>query len=151
VIPRLEGDVAEWTVKPQFWCKYAVGWDKWWVKFGVDKRTKIGRIYEWVNEGTATYVGGDPYPIVPVNAQVLAFKIPHYPKTLPGFAGVGPFVVLDQGTVEQTDVRTKKVMHRGIRPRYFTKSLKRELSERGRVGGFRSVTDAAVKRGFRKL
>lgn len=148
---RLSADVANWEHQPKFWCRRAVGWKKWWVAFGYDQRTKAGQIFGWVDEGTATYIGKDKYPIVPKTKDALHFQVPHMPKTTPGIAGIGPAMVLQHGDVSRQDVFAQKVMHLGIRPRNLSKSLKRELSERTRPGGLRSVTDAAVKRGLRRL
>ena len=81
----------------------------------------------------------------------MKFPVPHMPKSLPGIAGIGPFRVLRHGDMTQVDVVTQKVMHPGIRPRDFSGSMRRELSERDRPGGMKSVTDAATKRAFRKI
>ena len=121
------------------------------MSFGYDRREKIGRIYGWVDKGTATYIGGSKYPIVPVRAKALKFPVPHMPKSLPGITGIGPSVVLSHGNAKQVDVLAKKVMHPGIRPRDFSKSMRRELAERDRPGSMKSVTDAAVKRAYRKI
>ena len=144
-------DVSEWSSKPRFWCKHTVGTQKWRVTFGYDRRQKIGKIYAWVDKGTATHAGGTEYPIVPVRARALKFPVPNMPKTLPGIPGIGPAKVMSHGGIKQTEVVTKKVMHPGIRPRDFSGSMRRELAERDRPGSMKSVTDAAVKRAFRKI
>jgi len=105
-----------------------------------------------VDQGTATYVGGSKYPITPnPPKKALAFPYPTPIKTTPGIPGVGPGLVRLQGAVERGMVVVKKVMHPGIRPRYFLKSLLDELNSRTRPGGLRSTTDAAVKRAWRKV
>lgn len=105
-----------------------------------------------MDEGTGIYVGGSAYPITPKKADMLVFTVPTPIKTTPGIPGIGPGLRRVQGGVGQgVVVHTKKVMHKGIRPRHFSKSLKDMLSQRTRPGGIRSTTDAAVKRAFRKL
>lgn len=104
-----------------------------------------------VDKGTATYVGGTKYPIVPKIKSMLAFEYPTPVKTTPGIPGIGPGLVRMQGGVERGVVFTKKVMHSGIRPRHFQKSLLKTLNSRTRPGGLRSTTDAAVKRAWRRI
>jgi len=105
-----------------------------------------------VDRGTATYVGGVAYPITPnPPRKALAFTYPTPIKTTPGIPGIGPGLVRLQGGVERGVVVVKKVMHRGIRPRHFQRSLLDELNSRTRPGGLRSTTDAAVKRAWRKV
>jgi len=115
-------------------------------------RAKAGKIYGMVNEGTGTYVGRSSYPIVPKVKKALKFIVPTPIKTTPGIAGIGPGIVRMQGAVTRGAVIVKKVKaHPGIRPRKFTESLRAFLNSRTRPGGLRSTTDAAVKRGFRKI
>lgn len=104
-----------------------------------------------VDLGTGTYVGGAKYPIVPKTKSVLAFEYPTPVKTTPGIPGIGPGLVRMQGGVGRGVVFTKKVMHPGIRPRYFRESLLKVLNSRTRPGGLRSTTDAAVKRAWRRI
>lgn len=155
ILPRLEADVAEWDHKPQFWCRRAVGWKKWWIAFGYDGQTAAGRIYGFVDSGTGFNAGKGPkYPIFPRNTGenlVLHFKVPTPVKSTPGISGIGPGLVLSSGIAAQADVFAKSVLHPGITPRDFTKSLRRELAQRNRPGGFRSTIDAAVKRALRKV
>lgn len=149
-MPRLEADVATWVNKPRFWCRYAAG-KVWWIRFGYDRRTKAGRIYTYVDRGTASYAGGSPYTIRPRRASALSFVVPHKPKTTPGIVGVGPGIVRAPGVVQQARVVTKKVTHPGVRPRNFQESLRDGLADRQKPGGFKSVTDAAVKRALRRI
>ena len=81
----------------------------------------------------------------------MKFPVPHMPKSLPGIVGIGPSVVVSHGNVTQADVMARKVMHPGIRPRDFSGSMRRQLGDRERPGGMKYITDAAVKRAFRKI
>ena len=148
----MKKDVADWGHQPKFWCRFAVGWKAWWIRFGYDRRTKAGKIYGMVDKGTATHIGRSSYPIVPKIKKALRFIVPTPVKTTPGIAGIGPGLVRMQGAVARGAVIVKKVKaHPGIRPREFTESLRAFLNSRTRPGGLRSTTDAAVKRGFRKI
>jgi hypothetical protein len=152
MIARLEKDIDEWAAKPDFQSRIEVGDKRWMVSVRYDKDTDIGTIYMWVDEGTAEAGGkGSKYPIVPVNAKALKFTVPNMPKTRPNVIAGIPGVVMAQGNATVMDVYSQKVMHPGITPRNFTKSLREEYMQREKVGGFRSVTEAAIKRGTRKI
>jgi hypothetical protein len=149
-IKILKRDIATWNTKPEFKYRVAAGEKIWYVSISVDKKTKAGRIYDYVDRGTGKNAGkGGLYPIYPRNTKALKFDVPTPTKSTPGIAGI-PGTVLASGISQQETVFSKKVMHPGIRPRNFTKSLKRVLNNREQVKGFRSVTEAAIKRGLRK-
>lgn len=152
MIARLEKDIDDWAAKPDFQYRVEVGDKRWMVSIRYDKDTDIGRIYMWVDEGTAEAGGkGEKYPIVPVNAAALHFTVPNMPKTRANVVAGMPGIVWAHGHATIEDVYRKKVMHPGITPRNFTKSLRDEYKQREKVGGFRSVTEAAIKRGIRKI
>ena len=145
--------MSDWEHRPRFWCRYAVGWKEWRVAFGFDGRTVAGRIYRWVDQGTGErHISGmgHSYVIVPKNAKALHFFTPTPTKTTPGIRGIGPGIVMQYNATPE-EVFTKKVVHPGIQPRDFSRTLRDMLNQRNRPGGFRSVTDAAVKRAMRKL
>lgn len=153
IVQRLLQDIESWNGQPEFKVRVEVGNKKWYIAVSYDSTEGIGEIYRWVDEGTGEAAGhGGKYPIVPMNADVLKFEIPNNPKTVPDVGGFGVFgIVLESGIVELGEVFAGKVMHPGIRPRNFTKSLKDDLKQRDRPGGFRSVTEAAIKRGKRQI
>ena len=152
MIERLKSDIVEWEKKPKFTFTVQVGEKRWGIWIHVDRKSPIGKIYRWVDEGTGQAAGhGGKYPIVPVHADALAFGVPNQPKTEPSLVSLRlPAVVLsDYG--KQTTIYKKKVMHPGIRPRFFTQSLRDEMKAPTRRGGFRMRTEAAIKRAKRKI
>lgn len=152
MIQRLLKDIEDWDGQPEFTSRVEVGDKRWMTSISYDKESDMGKIYMWVDEGTAEAGGkGGKYPIVPVHAYALRFTVPNMPKTVPNVIGGMPGIVMAQGDVEAKTLYRQKVMHPGITPRNFTKSLREEYMKRERVGGFRSVTEAAIKRGTRKI
>ena len=150
-IKRLQKDIATWEHQPEFRYKVAAGTKLWYISITYNSSTEAGQIYHYVDEGTGKNAGhGGKYPIVPKNAKALQFIVPSYIKSTPGVAGI-PGITLSGGSGKKELVTTKKVMHPGVRPRNFVKSLREELNDRGKSGSFKAVVDAAVKRGLRKL
>jgi len=151
IIPRLHNDVKDWEEKPTFKVEVAVDAGKWEIRAKVNRKNKIGKIYTWVDEGTAVRGGksSQPYPIVPKKSNKsgrLWFMYPTVPiKTNPNPAIPG-YPSSDTPVLRNPPA----VMHPGIYPRNFTKTLAEELSKRT-TGGFRSIIEAAVKRAFRKI
>lgn len=148
-IDMLKEDVVDWVEPPEFSYKITLGRDTWTFLIKYDKRTRGGMHYKFVDEGTAERGGKGPaYPIVAKNADVLAFYTPDYPKTAAVSGGRPKTGQSTEG--DQTLVLTEKVMHPGITPRKFTDSIRDKLKKRG-PKGFKNITDAAMKRGLRKL
>lgn len=145
----LRRDIESWSQQPTFMKTVNVGRQRWFISIRYDKTTKIGEIYGWVDRGTGERGGGEAYDIFPVNADVLHFTVPNFPKTVA--TGFGPGIVLQSLGGEVTDVFTDHVVHPGIEPRNFTQSMKDYYYERTRPGGFRSVTERSIKRGARKI
>lgn len=149
-VTQLQTDVKDWEHQPKFSSKATVSDKKWQLEVKVNRREKAGKIYNWVDQGTAARgnVPGQPYPIVPKKKNkkgMLEFWMPHSPKTMPnpeipGFPSNEPLHL----------VRTPAVMHPGIYPRNFTTVLKDKLKS-GKPGSFRNVVEAAVKRALRKI
>lgn len=156
MITRLNRDVASWRNKPEFKRKVIVNTKRWQLTITTDRRTKAGKIWTWVDEGTGER-GDDPageaYDIYPKHKKALAFNLPHIPKTIPAVLGGLdiPGIVLSSGNEDQTHVVRKHVHALGITPRHFSKSLKDEMKQRTRPGAFRSVTEAAIKRALRRI
>ena len=153
---RLELDIKEWSEAPEFIVKVRIGKKVWSMRITWDRGTGIGKIYGWVDEGTggAKSGTGETYPIDPKNAPVLQFTVPSFPKTVASpISGLSiPGIVLDPGIgLPEFNVFAGHVEHPGITPRRFTESLRVFLNDRERIGAFRSVTEAAIKRAFRKM
>lgn len=152
MIRRLEKDIEDWSHQPTFLKHVEAGRQRWLLSIRYDADSPAGKIYTYVDRGTGAAAGGETYPIVPKHADVLKFTVPDIPKTTVPISGIGvPGVVISSGITEQETVFTKRVEHPGITPRNFTKSLREWYSQRDRPGAFRSVTEAAVKRGSRKI
>src|SRR4030042_6973398 len=148
VIERLKRDLVTWEKKPKFSFNVQAGEKRWGIWVHYDKKSPIGQIYNWVDEGTGQAAGHGPkYPIVPVHADSLAFGVPNQPKTEPSAVSLRLPAVVMSGYGKQKTVYRQKVMHPGIRPRFFTQSLRDEMKSPTRVGGFRMRTEAAIKRG----
>ena len=143
---RMEQDVNDWDEQPKLSVDIAVDNQKWQIVGKVDKRSKIGKIYGWVDHGTASRGDqkGDPYVIRPRSRNgVLRFEMPHSPKSLPNPAIPGfPSKEPVHGVI------TQEVIHPGIYPRNFTKVIVEEYLGR-KPGSFKAVIDAAVKRAVR--
>jgi hypothetical protein len=151
IIATLLRDIQSWSEQPEFKKYVAVGKQRWWISIKYDQTTKIGMIYYWVDKGTGERGGGEPYDIFPVEADQLTFTVPHIPKTVPTEFGI-PGIVLQDFVSDSNTVHTNAVLdHPGIFPRNFTQSLQDYYMYGRRPGGFRSVTDAAIKRGARKI
>ena len=141
--------LGAWEEVPKFSVETTVNEKRWEIRVKVDKRSKIGKIFGWVDKGTASrgLKGGKPYSITPhKQGGKLSFVAPIMPKTFPS----PPITGFPRRGTPTLQVRDE-VMHPGIYPRNFSKDLSDEMKDRKRVGGFRSVTEAAVKRAFRDI
>jgi len=151
IITTLENDIASWSEKPTFKSTVNVGTKRWFVSVRYDKTTRIGEIYGWVDKGTGERGGGQAYDIFPKQADALRFTVPHQPKTVATDFGI-PGIVFQNAPTEFETVNVEAIYgHKGIAPRNFTQSIKDYYGARTRPGGFRSVTEAAVKRGARRI
>jgi hypothetical protein len=141
----MEKDVEDWDEKPEFKTDVTVNNARWQISGKTDKRTKMGKIYTYVDKGTAQRGGhGSPYPIMPKNKKgMLRFSMPHVPKSMPN-----PVVSGFPSTEPKHDVVTKAVMHPGIYPRNFTKTIVDKYLGR-KSGSFKAIIDAAIKRAVR--
>lgn len=157
IIEVLTNDIKQWKRKPTFIKEVSVTTRIWSIVIKVDMRTRMGKIWNWVNEGTGLH-GPEQraYPIYPVKARALHFYVPHYPKTLGTGPIIGPRIVMSQGVAEQSEVFAAKVdkpgqTHPGITPRHFTESLLKILKSRSDRRGLKMRTDKAVKKGVRAI
>ena len=151
-IDELKDDIADWSTQPEFKFKIHVGKRVWRIKVYVDRRTRAGKIYNWVDKGTGERGGGKAYDIYPKNSPVLSFDVPYAPKSEPkivpgmsmpdfGLVNPGP-----PGHLALTHVTAK-----GIRPRNFTLELMKRLSNRKNKDGLKMRIDAAIKRGIYRI
>jgi len=144
---RLEKDVSTWRNKPVFKTKVAVSDNNWRLEAKTDRRTKMGKIYGWIDKGVGEYGGFEKLPDIKAKRKngFLGFTVPHQPKSLPN-----PAVPGIPSTDTPHGVHVKSVRHPGIYPRNFTETMLSWLKSR-QAGAFRSVIEAAVKRAFRKI
>lgn len=142
---KLTNELEGWNEKPTFKSKAIVSSKRWALTISVSEKGKIGKIYKWVDKGTGSRGGNEAYVIRPLRKDgMLAYVVPHHPFTLPnptvpGFPPTGP----------EHLVMRKEVIHPGIYPRNFTKTMVETLKGR-KPGSFNSVVNAAVKRALRR-
>jgi hypothetical protein len=149
---ELEENVADWENKPLFKTKVHVGKRVWRIEVKVDRRTRAGKIYTWVDEGTGERGGGEPYDIYPKNADMLSFDVPYTPLTEPKVVpGVAPpnYGPVNQGP--EGHLVLPMVHAKGIRPRNFTAELVARMKDRKNKDGLKMRIDAAIKRGLYRI
>lgn len=145
VVGKYEDTVDNWDSKPQFKATVSVTRKKWILSVNVKRATKAGKIYGWVDKGTGSRGGKEDYEIRPKKAKYLQFTVPHSPITLPN-----PSIQGFPPTGDPKTIRADVVIHPGIYPRNFTKTIMTWLKSE-EPGAFKSVIEAAVKRAFRKI
>lgn len=146
-IEELNKQIANWDEKPEFKSVVSVGERVWKFFIKVNRQTKIGKIFTWVDQGTGERgnIPKSPYEILPRKAKALKFIAPLPPKSMP-YPTVAGFPKIGQ----PKEITTQAVIHPGIYPRNFTTVVKNFL--RGRhAGSFRNTIEAAVKRAYRKI
>jgi len=131
---------------PKIYTKVHISGRTYLVEVRVDRRTKAGKIFWWVDQGTMDE--GNPattYPIEPVTADFLQFMVPYQPQTIPASGSLS----YNPGGEPQT-VHTMHVNHPGIVPRHFSQAVLKVMKDRRNTKGFYRVTENAYRRGFRK-
>lgn len=147
-ISYLEEPISDWDTKPEFKATIKVTRRRWFYYIHVDRRTTAGKRYTWADEGTGSRGGNSDYYIFPKQeGGLLHFEIPSTPKTAPS----GPINQLPAGAYY-----LKSVKHPGIWPRKWTETMLKLKQDRTRTtkevpAGFRAVSEAAIKRAYRKL
>lgn len=142
---KFSDTVKDWNTKPEFKVSVKVTKTRWKVEVKIPKTNKIGKIYGWVDKGTGVRGGGKPYEIRPKKSPYLQFDVPHSPVTMPN-----PPVDGFPPTGDAKTIRAEVIIHPGIYPRNFTKTITTWAKSK-EPGAFRSVIEARVKRGFRKI
>ena len=147
VAKKLQEDVSDWDHKPKFTWDVTVNRKTWKLKIKWDRRTKSGKIYDWVSLGTGSrgLKGGKTYYIYPKKKKALAFPLPMNIKTIPDPPKFAPSFFADP-----QDMVVKKVTAPGIYPRRLGKKTYEHLKSH-KSGSFRNVTEAAIKRAFRRM
>ena len=154
-VKELQKDISEWETQPEFRSEVKITKKQWKFAIKVDRRSKAGKIYTWVDRGTGER-GDDPsgraYDIFPKYADVLSFDVPYVPKTEP--YAVPGVPVIDYGAVNpgpEAHLALPMVHAPGIRPRHFTKYRVAILKDRSNNKGFKRTLDNAMKRGVRRI
>jgi len=144
--PReLNKQLAGWKQKPTFKVRINIGAKVHTVEVRVDRRTRIGKIFGYVDQGTGIDgPKGQPYPIEPVNADMLIFDVPYQPATLP----VEPLRY--NPNAPETTVTSLGLMHPGIQKRDFTGKVREPVDKRSGVPSFRRRCDKAYRKGMRE-
>lgn len=147
-IAQLQDDVKDWENQPEFKTKITMTSRRWTFEVKYDKRTRAGKIFKWVDEGTGER-GNDPagkaYDITPKNAQALVFWHPVSAMTTPKIKPYNP------ATGEPKLRITQHVTAPGITARDFTEAIRLGLKRRDSAQGFKQITDKAIKRGARRI
>ena len=142
---RLEEEISDWDHKPVFRHKVVVNKKRWVLSIFHDRRFTAGKIYDWVSLGTGSRGGGKTYFIYPKRKRALAFSLPMTLKTIPDPPRFAPsFFAAPQF------ILAKKVRAPGIFPRKLGKKIYEHLKSQ-KSGSFRNVTEAAIKRAFRRM
>jgi hypothetical protein len=120
---------------------------KWSLKIKYDRRTTEGKIYDWVSLGTGSrgLKGGKTYFIYPKRKKALAFPLPMQIKSIPDPPKFAPSFFADS-----QNMVVRKVTAPGIYPRRLGKETYEHLRSH-KSGSFRNVTEAAIKRAFRRM
>lgn len=146
VIAELYEEILDWDHKPQFKYEVKVTKKSWRLTVKYDRRRKESKIYDWVSAGTGErgVGGGKAYNIYPRKKQALIFPLPMQIKSIPNPPAFAPSFFADEKLVV-----TRKVRAPGIFPRRLGKDVYARLRSE-KSGSFRNVTEAAIKRAFRR-
>lgn len=140
-------DVSDWVDPPRFYYTMSVSGRLYRFQARVDARTRGGKHYVWVDQGTIDK--GDksgPGKVVTVkNAPFMVFTTPYQPKTIPETG-----VTYDINAPRQFHKRKVVTMH-GIKPREFSKKILAKYKDRSNPQGFYLVTKNAYRRAFRRI
>lgn len=151
-IKELEKDVSDWDLKPEFKSKVHVGKRVWRIRINVDRRTRAGKIYTYVDLGTGERGGGEKYIITPKKAKALSFHVPYKPITEPKIVpGIPPPNYGPVNPGPDADLVLQRVEAKGIRPRNFTAELQARMKDRSNNQGFKRRIDKAIKRGLYRI
>lgn len=144
----LREEVASWSNPPDFTYKVKISKKKWQLTITYNSKSKAGKIYDWVSLGTGER-GDDPagkaYDITPKRSPVLIFPLPMVTKTMAVSGAIAPSAKAPPGIVFAGMVKAP-----GIYPRHLGENLYTHLKSH-KSGSFRNVTEAAIKRAFRRL
>jgi hypothetical protein len=150
--PAIEADlkqeVAGWQNQPTFKFHMRISGRMYLVDVRVDRRTKAGKIFVWVDLGTMDE--GNPattYPIDAVNVPKMVFDVPYQPMTMP----TPPDVLNYNPAAPIQTIATAHVDHPGIVPRRISERTFKKYRDRRNRKGFYRVTENAYRRGFRKV
>lgn len=142
IIKELQG----WKAYPEITVRIKVSGKRYTVSVHIDKRTKMGKIYWWVDQGTG--LDGpqhSTYVIEPVVADFLQFDVPYQPNTM-------PTEPLRYNPNEPSHtMRSLHIDHPGIQARNISEKVMRKYRDRKNRQGFYRVTENAYRRGYRRL
>lgn len=142
---EMERPLQGWAVMPEFKHKVSVSGRRYSFSVSVDRRTKMGKIYWWVDQGTGLEgPSGTTYVIEPVEAPVLRFQVPYQPSTFP------PTPLRYTPGPSERWITSGHIDHPGIQARNFSEQAYNKFKDRGNVKGWYRITENAYRRGFRK-
>jgi hypothetical protein len=137
-------EIDDWDMLPQFKRQFTVSINEFTHSMFL-KMGKAGWIYTWVDLGTGIEgPKGQAYPIEVKNANNLEFFVPYTPKTIPPNG-----LTYATGSVPKY-VRTKIVIHPGIRPRKITEIALDPFDNPSWPLSFQSLSRFAIDKSFDK-
>lgn len=144
VTADLDAEVAGFDNPPTFNYAVIVTEKRYTLNVTVDRRTKAGKIFWWIDRGTGLYgETRSTYSIDPIEADFLSFDVPHIPITLPpGGLDYDPMA-------EPKWIRIGHVDHPGIKPRKISEGVTKKYKDRKYGKGFYRVTENSYRRAFR--
>lgn len=146
IIADFDAVVAGWRNRPVFMRVVHVTGVQYYIEIKVDRRTKAGKIFWWVDRGTGLHgPSGATYPIDAVNVEYMTFVVPYIPVTIP------PTGLDYNPMAEPRWVKTTHIDHPGIKPRRISARIMKKYKDRKFTGGFYRVTENAYRRAFRRF
>lgn len=143
-------DVKAWDDKPTFKSTVTVSKRRWTLKLSYDGRTTGGKHYKWIDRGTASYSVDNPGKPYPIAAKIPLGRITYTLPTPMPKTSAADGTLAHSYTDPPGVVIANVVMHPGIKPRLFMQEYIEHLNSH-KSGSFRNVTEAAIKRGLRKI
>jgi hypothetical protein len=140
-----EAQIATWNIKPEFKYRINIRQNRYSFEVYVDRRTKAGQVYWWVDQGTGLEgPNRAPYSIDAKNVPFLQFDVPYQPKSFP------PVPLRYDPMSPLQHIKVTHVNHPGIQARKFSDQALAKYKDRSNSKGFYRVTENAYRRAFRK-
>jgi len=141
LIEYFEDVVSDWRGKPRFRGTIGLRPDNIMLTVAPVVKEKMGKVFNWIDLGTGLYgPSGQRYPIRPKTAKMLRFRPFYLSRTKPiARAHVGPGIAIGK------PVFAKEVMHPGIKPRHFSREVRKKMRPQ-----FRRAIENDLRRAVRR-